>query len=218
LRLGHGGLVGCVRGALASTGLPCGAGRLLHRVPGDDGADAGWCWGARFGSRGRAAPLTISLRSVGAVLMDHAISIWVPGLGGLIAWLSTRRARTIRCPAISPSWPRWIPLRAGKPRRTAERLRARSRARSLSARPGHGRGNCSSYLKAEPRSGPRWPVAGVQLRFAAGTVVVRWGYRWPVSGRSGHDASRRRVDSECALFGGARPDGFTTGQRRVRAV
>jgi uncharacterized membrane protein YbhN (UPF0104 family) len=30
--------------------------------------------------------------SVSAVLVYHAISIWVPGLGGLIAWLSTRRA------------------------------------------------------------------------------------------------------------------------------
>lgn len=29
--------------------------------------------------------------SVGAVLVYHAISIWVPGLGGLAAWLSTRR-------------------------------------------------------------------------------------------------------------------------------
>ena len=75
-----------------------------------------------------------------------------------------------------------------QPRRTAERLRARSRARSLSARPGHGRGNCSSYLKAEPRSGlaGRWRACSV--RFVAGTVVVRWGYRWPVWGRSGHDA------------------------------
>ncbi|HTP21860.1 MAG TPA: lysylphosphatidylglycerol synthase domain-containing protein [Solirubrobacteraceae bacterium] len=32
--------------------------------------------------------------SVGAVLVYHAISIWVPGLGGLFAWLSTRAART----------------------------------------------------------------------------------------------------------------------------
>jgi uncharacterized membrane protein YbhN (UPF0104 family) len=31
--------------------------------------------------------------SVGAVLVYHAISIWVPGLGGLIAWLTTRRRR-----------------------------------------------------------------------------------------------------------------------------
>ncbi|MGI8712002.1 MAG: lysylphosphatidylglycerol synthase transmembrane domain-containing protein [Solirubrobacteraceae bacterium] len=31
--------------------------------------------------------------SVGAVLVYHAISIWVPGLGGLIAWLPTRRRR-----------------------------------------------------------------------------------------------------------------------------
>jgi uncharacterized membrane protein YbhN (UPF0104 family) len=30
--------------------------------------------------------------SVGAVLVYHAISIWVPGLGGLIAWLPTRGA------------------------------------------------------------------------------------------------------------------------------
>jgi uncharacterized membrane protein YbhN (UPF0104 family) len=29
--------------------------------------------------------------SVGAVLVYHAIAIWVPGLGGLIAWLPTRR-------------------------------------------------------------------------------------------------------------------------------
>jgi hypothetical protein len=29
--------------------------------------------------------------SVGAVLVYHAISIWVPGMGGLIAWLPTRR-------------------------------------------------------------------------------------------------------------------------------
>lgn len=34
--------------------------------------------------------------SVGAVLVYHAISIWVPGVGGLIAWLSTRRAESIR--------------------------------------------------------------------------------------------------------------------------
>jgi uncharacterized membrane protein YbhN (UPF0104 family) len=32
--------------------------------------------------------------SVGAVLVYYAISIWVPGLGGLFAWLSTRAART----------------------------------------------------------------------------------------------------------------------------
>jgi uncharacterized membrane protein YbhN (UPF0104 family) len=34
--------------------------------------------------------------SVSAVLVYHAISIWVPGLGGLIAWLPTRRPRTRR--------------------------------------------------------------------------------------------------------------------------
>jgi len=45
-------------------------------------------------------PATVS---VGAVLVYHAISIWVPGVGGLIAWLWTRRAGTIRRPTISPS-------------------------------------------------------------------------------------------------------------------
>ena len=29
--------------------------------------------------------------AVSAVLVYHAISIWVPGLGGLLAWLRTRR-------------------------------------------------------------------------------------------------------------------------------
>ncbi len=45
--------------------------------------------------------------SVGAVLVYHAISIWVPSVGGLIAWLSTRRAGRIRrgpvtAPALAP--------------------------------------------------------------------------------------------------------------------
>ncbi|MGO9890396.1 MAG: lysylphosphatidylglycerol synthase transmembrane domain-containing protein [Solirubrobacteraceae bacterium] len=41
--------------------------------------------------------------SVGAVLAYHAISIWVPGLGGLIAWLSTRRSETVERPPIAPA-------------------------------------------------------------------------------------------------------------------
>ena len=40
--------------------------------------------------------------SVGAVLVYHAISIWVPGLGGLIAWLPTRARRTADTVADSP--------------------------------------------------------------------------------------------------------------------
>jgi hypothetical protein len=40
---------------------------------------------------------------VGAVLVYHAISIWVPGLGAVIAWLSTRRPGAIGAPVISPS-------------------------------------------------------------------------------------------------------------------
>ena len=40
--------------------------------------------------------------SIGAVLVYHAISIWVPAVGGLIAWLSTRRAGTVEHPTIVP--------------------------------------------------------------------------------------------------------------------
>jgi uncharacterized membrane protein YbhN (UPF0104 family) len=42
--------------------------------------------------------------SVGAVLVYHAISVWVPGLGGLIAWLPTR-ARSRANPAIAVAPP-----------------------------------------------------------------------------------------------------------------
>jgi hypothetical protein len=38
--------------------------------------------------------------AVGAVLVYHAIAIWVPGLGGLIAWLPTRRQRVSEAPAV----------------------------------------------------------------------------------------------------------------------
>ena len=38
--------------------------------------------------------------SVGAVLVYHAIAIWIPGLGGLIAWLPTR-ARSFECAPAS---------------------------------------------------------------------------------------------------------------------
>jgi uncharacterized membrane protein YbhN (UPF0104 family) len=41
--------------------------------------------------------------SVSAVLAYHAISIWVPGLGGLIAWLSTRRRGPVRRPPAGPT-------------------------------------------------------------------------------------------------------------------
>ncbi len=51
--------------------------------------------------------------SVGAVLVYHAISIWVPGLGGLIAWLPTRRprARARRAAALAvPSGLALVPV------------------------------------------------------------------------------------------------------------
>ncbi len=44
--------------------------------------------------------------SVSAVLVYHAISIWVPGVGGLIAWMPTRRARRLADatgPAFEPT-------------------------------------------------------------------------------------------------------------------
>jgi uncharacterized membrane protein YbhN (UPF0104 family) len=44
--------------------------------------------------------------SVGAVLVYHVISVWLPGLGGLIAWLPTRARRlaeaTIDAPGAEP--------------------------------------------------------------------------------------------------------------------
>ena len=47
--------------------------------------------------------------SVGAVLVYHAIAIWVPGVGGLIAWVPTRRRRPLRpvvpLPGLTPVSP-----------------------------------------------------------------------------------------------------------------
>jgi uncharacterized membrane protein YbhN (UPF0104 family) len=43
--------------------------------------------------------------SVGAVLVYHAISIWVPGSGGLVAWLAARRTGRIAPAAVSPARP-----------------------------------------------------------------------------------------------------------------
>jgi uncharacterized membrane protein YbhN (UPF0104 family) len=47
--------------------------------------------------------------SVGAVLVYHAIAIWVPGVGGLIAWLPTRGRRPLRpvvpLPGLTPVSP-----------------------------------------------------------------------------------------------------------------
>jgi uncharacterized membrane protein YbhN (UPF0104 family) len=40
--------------------------------------------------------------SVAAVLVYHAISVWVPGVGGLAAWLRTRRRRTAEGAADPP--------------------------------------------------------------------------------------------------------------------
>jgi uncharacterized membrane protein YbhN (UPF0104 family) len=47
--------------------------------------------------------------SVGAVLVYHAIAVWVPGLGGLIAWLPTRRRTP---PNVAPA-PRPVETDAG---------------------------------------------------------------------------------------------------------
>jgi uncharacterized membrane protein YbhN (UPF0104 family) len=50
--------------------------------------------------------------SVGAVLVYHAIAIWVPGFGGLIAWLPTRRQRARERPAMG--LPELSPLRVAE--------------------------------------------------------------------------------------------------------
>ena len=39
--------------------------------------------------------------SVGAVLVYHSIAIWVPGVGGLAAWLMTRGRRSVARPTVS---------------------------------------------------------------------------------------------------------------------
>ena len=39
--------------------------------------------------------------SVGAVIVYHSIAIWVPALGGLIAWLPTRGRRSVTPPTVS---------------------------------------------------------------------------------------------------------------------
>ena len=43
--------------------------------------------------------------SVGAVLMYHAISVWIPGLGGLVAWLPARGRRLAAAAANSRAAP-----------------------------------------------------------------------------------------------------------------
>ncbi len=48
--------------------------------------------------------------SVGAVLVYHAISIWVPGAGGLIAWLSPRVARAVKGAGIGAARPAGLRL------------------------------------------------------------------------------------------------------------
>jgi uncharacterized membrane protein YbhN (UPF0104 family) len=44
--------------------------------------------------------------SVGAVLMYHAIAIWVPGVGGLIAWLPTRAGRAVAAAEVTARAPK----------------------------------------------------------------------------------------------------------------
>ena len=41
--------------------------------------------------------------AVGAVLVYHAISVWIPGVGGLIAWLPTRGRRLAHAAASAPA-------------------------------------------------------------------------------------------------------------------
>jgi hypothetical protein len=39
--------------------------------------------------------------AVSAVIVYHSIAIWVPGVGGLVAWLATRRRRAVAYPVVS---------------------------------------------------------------------------------------------------------------------
>jgi uncharacterized membrane protein YbhN (UPF0104 family) len=41
--------------------------------------------------------------SVGAVLVYHAISLWIPGLGGVVAWLPTRGRSRAKVPGAPPA-------------------------------------------------------------------------------------------------------------------
>ena len=41
--------------------------------------------------------------SVGAVLVYHAISVWIPGLGGSVAWLTTRTRSLAKVTAVPPA-------------------------------------------------------------------------------------------------------------------
>jgi len=40
---------------------------------------------------------------VGSVLVYHAISVWIPGLGGLLAWLPTRARPRATVAATPPA-------------------------------------------------------------------------------------------------------------------
>jgi hypothetical protein len=62
--------------------------------------------------------------AIGAVLAYHAISIWVPGCGGIIALLSTRRTPlTDQPPVPVPAQPD-IPPADGAPAKTRPRTAA----------------------------------------------------------------------------------------------
>jgi uncharacterized membrane protein YbhN (UPF0104 family) len=50
--------------------------------------------------------------SVGAVLVYHGISVWIPGLGGLLAWLPARGERLAAAAAV-PAAPQPEPALAG---------------------------------------------------------------------------------------------------------
>lgn len=52
--------------------------------------------------------------SVGAVLVYHAIAVWVPGLGGLLAWLPTRARRVADAAASAPAGQPDAALAVGK--------------------------------------------------------------------------------------------------------
>jgi uncharacterized membrane protein YbhN (UPF0104 family) len=97
--------MGALRAACAATGHPIGVpaliiayciGYLATAIPMPAGLgvlDSGLSAAlVLYGMKPTAA--------VGAVLVYHAISIWVPGLGGFLAWLPTRGRRIADHPGI----------------------------------------------------------------------------------------------------------------------
>src|SRR5205823_1729939 len=72
--------------------------------------------------------------SVGAVVVYHSIAIWVPAVGGLVAWLVTRRRHAVAGDTVSPAQIGASPPQGLTPRTSKPALRWRAPAVSEDAR------------------------------------------------------------------------------------